>query len=163
MGKPIKPFKNPAEANEALLKIGTLKRELLKLENKAEEQILKIKSKWMEQGAGMDEEVKALEAAVLEFAEREKESLFAETKTYKLAYGDLKLRVSELLEVCDETLGLCKQYGFGNAVKVKEEVNKQVLKTFTPDDLARVKAERVTKENFSYDLNEAAILARRHA
>lgn len=163
MAKQSMKIKNNAAADEALLKIGLLKHKLSQLESKAEEKMMKIKTDLAQQGGPLSEELKELEKAVLNYAEENKETLFSDAKTVKLSFGDLAVKISETLETSDETLALCKKYGHLNAVKVVESLNKNVLKTFNEKQLAAVKAFREQKENFSYKLNEAAILSRKSA
>lgn len=163
MANKIAKLKNNAAVDEALLRIGTLKHQLTQLEAKAEEKILKVKAELASSGGILDNEIKELERQVLVYAEENKETLFGDAKTFKLSFGDVLMRVSESLEISEETLTLCKKYGHVNAVKIEEKLNKNVLKTFTDDQLKAVKAFREAKESFSYKLNEAAILARKSA
>ena len=88
------------------------------------------------------------------YSEYNKEELFKDKKTIELTFGQFGFRQSTSISVKKNTLDLLKEHGFREAIKVKESVNKDILRDWSDERLALVNAKRVVKDSFWVEVKE---------
>jgi len=57
----------------------------------------------------------------------------------------------------ERVLGVLKERGMTNCIRIKEEVDKEALRTLGPNTLADVGCKLVQEDGFFYELNETEL------
>ncbi len=149
-------IKNLDEANLALSEIGKLQLKLEAVDGKASEKIGKIKEDAAKAGEEARNRIKELDSALALFAEYNKIDLFKEKKTISLSYGNIGFRLSTKVSVKKTTLELIKKL-FPQGLRIKEEIDKDELKTWEDSQLAQVDAAKVEQDTFFYEVNREEV------
>lgn len=149
-------IKNLEEANLALSEIGRLQLKLEAIDGKASEKIGKIKEDAAKAGEDARNRIQELDSALALFAEYNKTDLFREKKTVNLSYGNIGFRLSTKVSVKKTTLELLKKL-FPQGLRIKEEIDKDELKTWEDSQLSQVDAAKVEKDTFFYEVNREEV------
>ena len=157
--KNVQPIRTAEEANDALRELGEIKRITNDIENKMNDDIALIKSGAAQEAAQFNSRREALENGLLAFAELKKEELFKDKRSVIYDYGALGYRrSSELKPVSGATwasvLGRLKKLDFKNAIRIKEEPDKDVMAQWPDERLSQVEVERKQKDTFWFEINE---------
>jgi phage host-nuclease inhibitor protein Gam len=151
-------IKNLDEANQALAEIGGLQFKLKVIDGKASEKIGKIKEQAAKDGEESRNRIQELDSALALYAEYNKTDLFKEKKTVTLSYGNIGFRLSTKVSISTKTtLELLKKLFGSKGIRIKEEVDKEELKTWDDSQLAQVDAAKVEKDTFFYEVNEEEV------
>lgn len=150
--------------NQALAELGEIKRRIDGIETEMNEKIDQAK---MEAGAlcaPLQARREALESGVLAFAEYNREELFQKKKSLELDFGSIGYRKSTSIKTLAKTtwamvLGRIKELKFTEAIRTKEDVNREVLQTWPDERLVLVGAKRVEEDTFWIELKEESLLA----
>jgi phage host-nuclease inhibitor protein Gam len=99
-----------------------------------------------------------MENGLQAFAEHRKEELFSNRRSVELDFGTLGYRRSHEVKPKPRTtwaqvLGKLKELRFHEAVRVKEAVDKDELRSWPDERLESVGARRVQKDTFWYEIN----------
>lgn len=143
------------DATAALIRISHLTAEVEAIDNKVDAEIAKLKEKAAKSGEPLRDEIKNIEAALVLFGENNKKDICKPPKrSTDLAVGTIGFRESTAVKVGKQTLPLLKKlFPKGTpAIRVKEEVNKEELKNWKPEELAKVDAAKKTKDTFYYEI-----------
>ena len=149
-------IKNLDEANLALAEIGRLQLKLEAIDGKASYKIGKIKEDAAKGGEDARKRIEELDSALALFAEYNKTDLFKEKKTINLSYGNIGFRLSTKVSIKKTTLELLKKL-FPQGLRVKEEIDKEELKTWEDSQLAQVDAAKVEQDTFFYEVNREEV------
>ncbi len=108
---------------------------------------------------------KDLELALANYAEHNKAELFGKRKSLDLGFGVIGYRLSTSIKTVAKTtwemvLQKCKDFGFSDAVRAKESVDRETLKGWPDERLATVGARRVVEDTFYIEINHEAALTR---
>lgn len=158
----IQPVHSIEEANSALCEIGELKRITADIENRLNDDIAALKAQAAEEAAPHNSRRAALENGLLAFAEFRKDKIFKDKRSVKLDYGELGYRKStELATMKGFTwklvLGKLKELAFKEAVRTKEEPDKDVMSQWPEERLNLVGVERKEKDAFWFEIDETKI------
>ena len=150
------PVKDLKAANACLGEIARIKRNLAEINTTMNEQIDALKKDAEAKAAPMQARLSAMESGLLAFAEYNKADLFQDKRSCELDFGLLGYRKSsEIRPKAKHTLamilGRLKELGFTQAIRSKEEVNKDELHTWPDERLDLVGARRVEKDTFWYE------------
>jgi len=156
-------------ADKALARLAAIRR-IVDAENlRLNETVDKLKAHVTEVTAAPLAEAAAIEAALATFAATRKDDLFAKARSQELNFGTLGFRRSaEVKPQPKHTWGsilerikalVTGQDGdpFKAAVRLKEEVNRDVLKEWPEERLLTVGARIVEKDTFYYELKAEQI------
>lgn len=162
MAKRIKPkaqITDRVEAQAALREIAGLDRELSKIEADMNETIDQAKANAATDAADFEARRKELVNGLAYFAEVNKGALFKKKRSLKLKFGVIGFRMSAAIKgLPKNTLAMVlekvKSYGFTDAVRLKEELNKDVMRAWTKEKLATVGAQLVVKDEFYIEINQ---------
>ena len=77
-------------------------------------------------------------------------------KTINLSYGNIGFRLSTKVSVKKTTLELLKKL-FPQGLRIKEEIDKEELKTWDDSQLAQVDAAKVEQDTFFYEVNREEV------
>lgn len=156
-------------ADKALARLAELKRTVDAENLRLNEAIDRLKANVAEVTASPLAEAAALEAALASFAETRKPDLFAKLRSQTLTFGVIGFRrSSEVKPQPKTTWGTIKERikalvtgqdgdPFAAAIRVKEDVNRDVLKEWPEERLTSVGARIVAKDSFYYELNTQEI------
>lgn len=105
---------------------------------------------------------KELEQALASFAELNKAELFGKRKSLDLGFGTIGFRLSTSIKTVakitwDMVLQKLKDFGFTEAVRSKESVDKDVLRGWPDERLATVGARREVRDEFFIEINREAV------
>ncbi|WP_457571290.1 host-nuclease inhibitor Gam family protein [Desulfovulcanus sp.] len=157
--KNLYPIKDLQQANQAMAEIKELKRSLEQIEHDLNDTIDRAKANAEAKAAPIQSRLEALENGLLAFAEYNKEELFAKKRTVEVMHGLLGYRRSKEIKTKPKitwamVLGKIKELGFKEAIRIKEQVNKEELRTWTDERLNLIGARRVEKDSFWYEVKE---------
>lgn len=158
----IQPIRSIEEANDALREVGELKRITTDIENRLNDDIAALKASAAEEAAPHNTRRTSLENGLLAFAEIKKNEIFSDRRSLKLDYGELGYRRStELGTIKGFTwkvvLGKLKELAFREAIRTKEEPDKDIMSQWPDERLALVGVERREKDAFWFEIDEAKI------
>lgn len=107
---------------------------------------------------------KELEQALASFAELNKADLFGKRKSLDLGFGIIGFRLSTCIKTASKTtwdmvLQKLKDFGFTDAVRTTESVDKDVLRGWPDERLATVGAQRKVTDEFYIEINKEPVLA----
>lgn len=155
----LQPIHNLEEANEALREIGELKRIQKDIELRMNDDIAAIKAGAEQDAASHIACCTALENGLMAFAESNKAELFKDRRSLDLNYGMIGYRKStELTTLKGNTwktvLGRLKELAFRDAVRIKEEPDREVMSQWPDERLELVGCQRKEKDTFWLEINE---------
>ena len=149
-------------AKEALRRIAELERGIAAVDADMNENIDTIKRNAHAEAAPLVEERKALVAALNAYAELHRGKLFAKRKSLDLGFGVIGFRLSTKIATATkvtlaQVLERLKDLGFKDAVRVKEQVDREAMRGWPDERLASVGMRRVETDEFYIEINEEAV------
>ncbi|MBF0370678.1 MAG: host-nuclease inhibitor Gam family protein [Magnetococcales bacterium] len=165
--KRIKP-KSPVivrdleHANQVLGEIAHLKRNISAIETDMNQSIDRIKAAAEAFAAPRRSRLDALTAGLTAFAEYHKEGLFKKKRSVDLAFGHLGFRRSSEIKPKPRSkwaliLNRIKELGYRDAIRIREDVNREALRDWPEERLAMVGARRMDKDLFWFELKEEGL------
>lgn len=138
------------DVNSTLKRLGELSIGIRELENKKTELISEITAKFDADAAPLLSEIRSLEDSILQYCEEHKDE-FIKERSKELSHGTISMRVSTSVKIISKAICLkvLKSMGMQDYIKVKEEPNKDMLKTLSDIDLAKLSCERKTVDNIT--------------
>lgn len=137
------------DADKALAELCGLEGKLEEIDTEAEREIAQIREKATTAGKPLREHIKELNATLKAWAAFHKKDLFKDHKSIERPFGTFGYRKSPArISISKDTIELLKKLGHEECVRIKEEVNKEALRDFTDEELAKVGASRKIKEEF---------------
>ena len=153
----IGKIKTLEDANLALKEIGLLEHELETIDGEANKKIAEIKADCAKQGEGLRKRITDLSALLGAFAEYNREELFKDRKSQKLSFGEFGYRKSTVISVKKTTLELLKKLKLVRYIRIKEEIDKDLMAEMTDESLAQVDAVRKVKDAFFCQANREEV------
>ncbi len=159
----LQPVRSTEEANDALREIGELNRVLAEIENRMNDDIAAIKSAAAEDAATYRSRLEALENGVYAFAELKKNDLFDDKRrSVKLDFGIIGYRRSHEIGTSKgftwkAVLAKLKELAFVEAIRIKEEPDKEIMKSWPVERLNLVGCEKKEKDTFWYEIDEVRL------
>lgn len=158
--KPSKPtlhIRDLPEADRILSEMAQLQRSLEAIEADMNASIDKIKQSAAAFAAPRRERLASLANGLSAFAEINKENLFDKRRGVELSFGTLGFRRSSELKpqgrgTWGEVLNKIKELGVTEALRIREEVNRETLRAWPDDRLQGVGVQRVEKDLFWYEI-----------
>lgn len=147
------PVDTQAQAEGALAEMAALERKMIQADLDMREVCDAAKKEAGEIKAPLEARYKELEAALKKWATMNKSALFAERKHLDLAFGVIGFAAATAIRQMDgvpeeETLARIKQYGFADALRIVEQVNKEAMEKWTDERLALVGCLRRTVDRW---------------
>jgi phage host-nuclease inhibitor protein Gam len=154
--KPINlyPIADLDQANEILRKIADLQRTQTSLTLEAEGKIDSIRQALEIKLASSKKEIEKYELSLSAFANTQKQELFAGNKTVELNTGFIGFRQSTSISITKFTIKILAQLKQFKAIRIKKTVDKDVLAKYSDKALAEVKAKRIVKDEFWYEIKK---------
>ena len=153
----IGKIKTLEDADLALKEIGLLEHELEAIDGEANKKIAEIKADCTKQGEGLRKRITDLSALLGAFAEYNREELFKDRKSQKLSFGEFGYRKSTSISVKKTTLELLKKLKLVRYIRIKEEIDKDLMAEMTDESLAQVDAVRKVKDSFFCEANREQV------
>ena len=153
----IGKIKTLEDADLALKEIGLLEHELEAIDGEANKKIAEIKADCAKQGEGLRKRITDLSALLGAFAEYNREELFKDRKSQKLSFGEFGYRKSTAISVKKTTLELLKKLKLDRYIRVKEEIDKDLMAEMSDESLAQVDAVRKVKDVFFCQANREEV------
>ncbi len=150
----IKKITSLSECDVVLHKLADLRAELKKKEADADIAVNKVKEQLKADSEPILNEIKALEHSLAVYSEYHKDELFKDKKTIELSFGLFGFRKSTSVSVKKDTLAKLKEYGFTEAIKIKETPNKEIMKSWSNEKLELVGAKKIEKDSFWIEVKE---------
>lgn len=145
------------DVDRVLAEIAEAKAEIAIVEAEFHREVNKLRDKLIKKAGARYLQIVKAEKDLHEWAEAQKPSLFAKTRSILLAFGEIGFRKSpESIEVKNEaeTVKRLKEMKIKGAVEVKESVKKSVLKSLSDEVLKKIGAKRVQEDVFFYKVKE---------
>jgi len=141
---------NWEEVNTSLKRLGELTCQKRDLENKMTELVSEITAKFSTDAAPLIAEMEALQSSISSYATAHKDE-FTKERTKDLPHGSISFRVSTSVKIISKAICLKALKGLGmlDFISVKEEPNKDMLKTLDDISLAKVACEKKVVDNIS--------------
>lgn len=142
------------DVDNALREIGTIDRDLGRLEAAQNAAIDRVKADTKAKAKPMQDRKAALELAMKEFCEAHRVE-FAKAKTKTLTFGSVGFRLSTrvLIKRVGDTLQALKDLGLTHCIRTREEPDKEALRALDTETLASVGAAIKTEDAFGYEIN----------
>ena len=153
----IGKIKTLEDANLALKEIGLLEHELETIDGEANKKIAEIKADCAKQGEGLRKRITDLSALLGAFAEYNREELFKDRKSQKLSFGEFGYRKSTAISVKKTTLELLKKLHLTKYIRIKEELDKDLMAEMSDESLTQVDAVRKVKDVFFCQANREEV------
>lgn len=153
----IGKIKTLEDANLALKEIGLLEHELETIDGEANKKIAEIKADCAKQGEGLRKRITDLSALLGAFAEYNREELFKDRKSQKLSFGEFGYRKSTAISIKKTTLELLKKLKLVRYIRIKEEIDKDLMAEMSDEALAQVDAVRKVKDAFFCQANREEV------
>ncbi|HRY83102.1 MAG TPA: host-nuclease inhibitor Gam family protein [Candidatus Cloacimonadota bacterium] len=149
---PITSLKSWEEVNLALKSLADLTIQKRELENAITEEVNAITERHLQVSAPLIEAINKITADVEAYVLLHKEE-FVTNRTKELSYGSISCRVSKAVKVISKQICLkaLKALGMEAYINVKEEPNKDMLKTLSDVELAKVGCEFKVTDNVSIE------------
>ncbi len=150
-------IKNWEGADQALLEIGRIDRQVEATEAMAQGMIEGIKEEAVRQVKPLQERKAALELQLQAFAEAHREEL--KGKSRRLNFGTVSFRQSTKIVIrgvkaCIDAL---RNLGLKDYIRVKESPDKEKMKDLDDSILAQVGAKRQPEDVFGYEVNRERV------
>lgn len=159
----IKPnpevIENRAQAEGALAEMAALDRKLCGIENEMQDAIDTAKKQAAQVAAPLNVRRKALADALAVYAKLNRQDLFGKLKSVDLGFGVLGFRLSTKLVqlkgvTVEMTLEKLRQYGFVDAIRTKEEPNKEAMLGWPDERLETVGLKRQQTDAFFIEIKK---------
>lgn len=156
-------IKDLKEADAALFELAANARALQRLTDELNQRIDKLKAQFERDAEPLMARSESLSNGLHAYAEHNKADLFARKRSLELTFGTLGYRVSSEVQPMPklkwrDVLERLEQGNFDQAIRVKKEVDRDVLRTFGEDELAEVGARLVEKDTFWYELKQEQLV-----
>lgn len=159
------PVATPGQASIVMGLLAERKRSVDDEQIKMNDKIDRLKKISEQKIKEIKADIKELENSLLFYAELHKAVLFKDKRSVECLFGVYGFRKSkEVKPMVKKTwakiLDALKKYKIHKAIRIKESVNKDELKTWTETELKKVGARRVEKDIFYYEIDEQDIDSR---
>ncbi len=146
------------QSNQVLREIASLQNELQIIDGQADQKIAKIKEQAALEGEKKRKRIIELEQGLSVYAEYNKADLFPEKRSVDLPYGRIGFHRSTKIHIKHKpenksTLALLKKLFKGQAIRIKEEVDKDELNAWPSEKLAQINATKDQNDNFYYEID----------
>ncbi len=155
---PIAPVASLEDANGALAEIAEIDRAVEAINARLNEDVDSLKEAASDEIAPLVERKLALGGGLENFAQLHRTELFKSKKSRELDFGVIGFRKSTSLGLvkgaCStwkEVLGKLKELAFKEAVRIREDVDKEVMSTWPNERLDIVGVKRIEKDEFFYE------------
>lgn len=162
----IAPIGSLEEADKALAEIAEIDRVIDAVNGRMNEEIDALKKETQASIAPHAERKEALGAGLYNFAELHKADLFAKRKSCELDFGLIGYRKTSALELLKKisaswkvVLERIKECDLMEAVRLKEEVDKETMSKWPPERLALVGVKREERDEFYYETKQEVVEA----
>ncbi len=151
------------EVNQVLREIAHLQGEIERIDSHADRKIAKLKEEAALAGEDMRKRIIGLEQGVALYAEYNKDELFVEKRSVELSYGRIGFHRSTKISIKNRpaeksTLALIKKlFPKSEAIRIKEEVNKDELSEWPDEKLAQVNARKEHRDSFYYEISREQV------
>ncbi len=150
------------DVDRVLAELGTLKRSLTRIQDGMNERIDKLKAEAEAECSPLLDRRSALENGLLAFAEFHKAEICDDRRSQELLYGEIGFRRSSEIkpkprQTWKTILGRVKELNLLDALRVREDVDREALRRWPEHQLDLVGAQRVEKDSFWYELREAEL------
>ena len=163
MGKRSKPqaliIASREQAAEALAQLCEIRRETAAAAAAMNEAIDNAKAAAAARAEPLNRRRRELESALAAYAQLNKPELFPMKKSLEEPHGIFGFRKSTKIRTMPKStmamvLDRIKSWGVGEAVRIKESVDKEAMREWPDDRLAAVGMRRVIKDEFFIELKE---------
>lgn len=148
-----------AGVEAALAEMAEIQRKTTEIELEMQETIDTAKANAKSANAPLVARHKELEAAMATYCTTNKADLFTKKKSLDLGYGSVGFRLSTKLKNQSkvknaDVLEQLHNYGFTEAITIKESINKEAMREWTDEKLATVGMTRVVSDEFFADIKK---------
>ncbi len=166
MGKRTKPqalvIADLAQAEAALAELAGIDRSLEATKAAMNEEIDGAKASARAEAEPLEARRKELAVALEAFATHNKAQFFAKRKSLDLGFGVIGFRMATRLKTAAKTtwgqvLEALKNYGFTEAVRVREEVDREAMRDWPVERLATVGVTRETADDFYIEIKQEEV------
>lgn len=161
----LHPVKSLDDANEAIREIGELKRIIAGIEDRMNDDIDAIKANAAEEAANYRARLESLTNGIHAFAELRKGELFSDKlRSVKLDFGTIGFRRSHEIGLAKgftwkAVLAKLRELSFKDAIRVKEEADKEILGSWPTEKLEFVGCVKKEKDTFWLEIDEVKLAA----
>lgn len=142
------------KADKLLAQIRDISGGIEMLEGEFCDQVEKLKAKYEGEIKSLKEILDADEKQLIGLMKTGRRDLFDGVDIVRLQNGVLLHESKEKVSLSRETLDLCKQHGFTEAVKIAESLDRAILEQWPDPKLLLVNAARKRVESFTYEVKK---------
>jgi len=140
------------EADEKIKKLGELQIEKTRLEGELQTKLNELKAEYTAKAGLLAAEAKEIEKDITRFCESRKDE-FLKTRNKKLNFGTISYRLAERV-VCSNiegTIKAMKTLNLDFMLRIKEEIDKEQVKTLDANTLTKIGVSIVKEDKISID------------
>lgn len=144
----LKMLTSLEDVDATLMEIGTLEKELAKIDMAADKKIADIRAKAAADGEEKRKRIAELSSMIGAFAQYNRDELFKDKKTVELSSGIFGFRKSTSIACRKTCVELLHKLGMEKYIRIKEEPNKDLMAELDDEQLRNVDAARRVKDDF---------------
>ncbi len=158
----IPQIRDLAEVDAVLGEIAEAQRELMLIETAMNEAIDAAKRTAAEQAAPLQARIRTLGESLGAYSTYHKSELFRRGKTLRFNHGEIGFRKTTALKPQTrlrwaDVLERLRETGRREGIRVREDVNKEVLREWSDSELEAVGARLVSKDEFWYEVKQESV------
>ena len=166
MPKRTKPdamvISTPKQAVDAMKELKAVNREIAVINLTLDGEIDAAKKKAATISAPFIDRVNQLSTALINYGHHNKADIFKKKRSVETPFGEFGFRKSTVLQCLPKfklaiVLEKLRDFGFTEAIKTKESVDKEAMREWPEERLASVGMKRVEKDTFYIELNQEEI------
>lgn len=144
----LKKLTSLEDVDATLMEIGTLEKELAKIDMAADKRIADIRAKAAADGEEKRKRIAELSSMIGAFAQYNRDELFKDKKTVELSSGIFGFRKSTSITCKKTCVEMLHKLGMEKYIRIKEEPNKDLMAELDDEQLRNVEAARRVKDEF---------------
>ncbi|SKC68510.1 host-nuclease inhibitor Gam family protein [Maledivibacter halophilus] len=147
------------DVNLNLKEIAECEIEIEKIQGEMNRRISDVKLEAEMDAKPYKESIKTLEKQVKNFVESNRADLKGKTKFLNFGKTGFRKSTKIVLRKVDNIIRNLKSFGMVDCIKIKESVNKDVLKKYTDADIAKIGASKKVEDVFWYEVDKEKLKA----
>jgi phage host-nuclease inhibitor protein Gam len=152
-------LKNWDDVNLNMKEIGECQMEIDKIEAEMNAKISDIKLEAEMEAKHYKESIKKLELQIKDFVEMSKAELDGKSKVLNFGKTGFRKSTKIVTRGVNKIIKNLKAFNMKDCIKIKESINKDVLKKYSDEDIAKVGAMKKVEDVFWYEVDREKLKA----
>ncbi len=146
-------LRNWDDVNIVLKEIGECQIQIEEIEADMNTKISDVKLEAEMDAKPLQDNIKKLEAQIKEFVEANKHELQGKTKTLNFGKTGFRKSTKIMLRKVQNVIKNLEAFGMLDCITITKKVNKEVLKKYSDEDIAKIGAQKKVEDIFWYEVD----------